>query len=82
MKYTEQEEKELNQQLEKWKKKQLTAVRQNYIDNAFERMNEIDRSVWEIIAKANSYKDVSWLVWEQADRVIDKYYKLARKKTV
>ena len=70
----------MNQQLKKWQERQLKAVRQNYIDNAFERMNDIDRSVWRIIAKANTYKDVNWLVWQQADRVIDKYCKIARKK--
>lgn len=80
MKYTEQEEKEMNQQLKKWQERQLKAVRQNYIENAFERMNDIDRNVWRIIANANTYKDVNWLVWQQADRVIDKYCKIARKK--
>jgi len=30
------------------------------------------------IEKAETYKDVSWFVWQQAERVIDKYYKLAQ----
>ena len=78
MKYTEQEEKELNKQLKKWQEKQLKAVRKNNFDYACERMNDIDRSIWEMVAKAETYKDISWIVWQNAERVIDKYYKLAR----
>lgn len=78
MKYTEQEEKELNKQLKKWQDKQLKAVRRNNFDYACEKMLDADRSVWQIIASAKSYKDVNWIVWEQAERVIDKYYKLAK----
>lgn len=78
MHYTEQEVKELNQQLKRWQKRQLTAVRQDNIDRAFEKMSEIDRSIWKIIANAESHKDVNWLVWGEAERVITKYCKLAR----
>lgn len=78
MTYTEQEEKELNQKLKRWQKRQLTAVRQNNIDRAYASMTEIDRSVWERIANAETYKDVNWLVWQQAERVISKYCNLAR----
>lgn len=78
MKYTKQEENELNKQLKKWQEKQLKAVRRDNFDYACEKMFDTDRSVWQIIANAKSYKDVSWFVWEQAERVIDKYYKLAR----
>lgn len=76
--YTEQEEKELNQQLARWQKRQLTAVRHNNIDKSFESMSDIDSGVWEKIAKAVTHKDVNWLVWDNAERVIDKYCKLAR----
>ena len=55
MTYTEQEEKELNQKLKRWQKRQLTAVRQNNIDRAYASMTEIDRSVWERIANAETY---------------------------
>lgn len=41
-------------------------------------MCDIDRSIWEIIARAKSHKDIGFFVWDQAERVIDKYYKLAR----
>jgi len=78
MAYTEQEQIELNQQLKRWQKRQLTAVRQNNIDRAFEVMNEIDRAVWERVAKAESHKDVSVLVWDMAEKIISKYCKLAR----
>lgn len=78
MTYTEQEEKELNQKLKRWQKRQLTAVRQNNIDRAYASMTEIDRSVWERIASTETYKDVNWLVWQQAERVISKYCNLAR----
>lgn len=76
--YTAKEENELNQQLKRWKKRQLTAVRGNKVDKAFELMSEIDRSIWEKIANAESYKDVNWIVWENAERVITKYCNLAR----
>ena len=78
MRYTEQEEKELNQQLKRWQKRQLTAVRQDNIDRAFEKMTEIDRSIWRIIANAETHKNVNWLVWKEAENVISKYCKLAR----
>lgn len=78
MAYTAQEEKELNQQLKRWQKRQLTAVRQNNTDRAFASMTEIDRSIWEKIANAETHKDVNWLVWQQAERVIPKYCDLAR----
>lgn len=78
MKYTEQEEKKLNQQLKRWQKRQLTAVRQNYIDQAFDKMSDMDRRIWEVIANAESYKDVNWLVWQYAEEVISKYCILAR----
>ncbi|MBU5331697.1 hypothetical protein KQI61_05770 [Anaerocolumna aminovalerica] len=78
MAYTKQEELELNQQLARWQKRQLTAVRQNNIDSAFEKMNDIERAIWEQIAKATSHKDVNYLVWDMAEKVISKYCKLAR----
>lgn len=78
MGYTKSEEKELNQQLAKWKKRQLTAVKGNHIDEAFEKMIDIERAVWEQVAKAESYKDVSVGAWELAEKVISKYCKLAR----
>lgn len=76
--YTKQEEKEFNKQLKRWQEKQLTAVRQRNIDEAYDSMNEIDSRIWEVIANAESYKDVNWIVWDQAERVITKYCKLAR----
>lgn len=76
-KYTEQEEKELNQQLVRWQKRQLTAVKQNNVDRAFEQMNDIDRAVWKKIANAETHKDVNYIVWEMAEKVISKYCKLA-----
>lgn len=77
MAYTKTEDNELNKQLLKWQKKQLSAVRGNNIDNAFAKMNDIDRSVWGQIAKAKCHNDVNYLVWDMAENVIDKYYKLA-----
>lgn len=80
MAYTRQEDKEteLNNQLVRWQKRQLTAVRQNNIDTAFEKMNDIERAIWENIAKATTYKEVSYVVWNMAEKVISKYCKLAR----
>lgn len=78
MRYTEQEVKEMNQQLKRWQKRQLTVVRQNNVDSAFNKMSDIDRAAWEMIANAESYKDVNWLVWNEAERIIKKYYDLAR----
>lgn len=78
MAYTMQEQIEFNQQLKRWQKRQLTAVRQNNVDKAFEAMNDIERAVWEQVARAESYKDVSVLTWEMAYKVIPKYCTLAR----
>ena len=76
--YTEKENKALNAQLHRWQRKQLTAVKQPYIDDAFSLMTDLDARVWELIPKAETHKDVNWLVWENADRVIDKYAKIAK----
>jgi hypothetical protein len=78
MAYTMQEQIELDQQLKRWQKRQLTAVRQNNVDKAFESMNDIERAVWEQVARAKSYKDISILAWETAYKVIPKFCKLAR----
>ena len=78
MAYSVQEEKELNQELQKWQRKQLRAVQKGEnIDKAYERMSELDRKVWEIIANAKTHKDVNWIVWNMAENIIDKYCKMA-----
>lgn len=77
MVYTRQEEDELNKQLNKWQASQLKAVRKNNIDSVFESMTNIDSSVWEIVAKAQSYKDVNEIVWSMAEKVLLKYCKMA-----
>lgn len=78
MGYSVQEEKELNQELQKWQRKQLRAVQKGEnIDKAYERMSELDRKVWEIIANAKTHKDVNWIVWNMAENIIDKYCKMA-----
>lgn len=64
MAYTVQEQIELDQQLIRWQKRQLTAVRQRNIDKAFESMNDIERAVWEQVARAESFKDISVLAWD------------------
>lgn len=78
MTYTKQDEIELNQQLARWQKRQLTAVRQNNIDTVFEKMNDIERAVWEQVAKATNHKEVNYIVWDMAEKVITRYCKLAR----
>ena len=78
MRYTEQEERELNQQLMIWQKWQITAVRQNNTDRAFDKMTEIDRAIWKKIANADTHRDVNWIVWKEAEGVISKYCKMAR----
>ncbi|WP_167955102.1 hypothetical protein [Anaerosporobacter faecicola] len=78
MAYTEQENIKLNNQLKKWQEKQLRAVKRNNIDNAFAKMNDIERLVWEQIAIAETHNEVNYLVWNMAEKIIDKYYKLAR----
>lgn len=78
MAYTMQEQIELDQQLKRWQKRQLTAVKQSNVDKAFESMNDIERAVWEQVARAESYKEVSIGAWEFAEKVIPKFCKLAR----
>ena len=76
MAYTKQEEIELNKQLKKWQKRQLTAVGRGDIDVAYNSMNDIDRAVWEQVAKAESYKDVNVITWGMAEKIISKYCKM------
>ena len=63
-----QEQTEIEHQLKRWQKRQLTAVRQNNIDKAFEAMNNIERAVWKQVARAESYRDLSGLAWERPTR--------------
>ena len=79
MAYTKQEEIELNKQLKKWQKRQLTAVGRGDIDVAFNSMNDIDSAVWEQVAKAESYKDVNVIAWGMAEKIISKYCKMVWK---
>lgn len=76
--YNEEEERDLNNQLRRWQKRQLTAVKNYEIDKAYEKMNDIDRAIWEKVANAETYKDVNWVVWNNAEKVISKYCKLAQ----
>lgn len=78
MAYTQQEEDELNKQLAKWKKRQLAAVKKNNIDYVFEKMYDAHKSIWEQIARAETYKDVSTGAWNFAEEVIDRYCKMAK----
>lgn len=68
----------MNDQLKKWQDRQIQAVRRKNFDCACEKMHHGDMSVWKIIANAKSYKDVSVGAWQQAERVIEKYYKLSK----
>lgn len=78
MGYSAQEERDLNQKLHKWQRKQLRAVQKGKnIDKAYEQMSELDRRVWEIIANAETHKDVNWIVWNMAENIIDRYCKIA-----
>lgn len=78
MGYSAQEERDLNQKLYKWQRKQLRAVQKGKnIDKAYEQMSELDRRVWEIIANAETHKDVNWIVWNMAENIIDRYCKIA-----
>lgn len=76
--YTEEDNKELNRQLARWQKRQLTSVKQNNIDSAFEKMSDIERSVWERIAKATCHNQVNYIAWDMAEEVISKYCKMER----
>lgn len=78
MEYTQKENDELNLQLKIWQKRQMAAVGKNNIDKAYAKMNDIERGVWERIAKANTHKDVPWIVWGMAEEIITKFYKMAR----
>lgn len=79
IKYTLDEEKALNAELRRWQRKQLNAVKQIYFDCACNKMTDIDRATWRLIANAKSYKDVNWLCWQIADEIIDKYCLMARR---
>ena len=77
-KYNEEEERKFNNQLRRWQKRQMTAVKNHNIDKAYAKMNDIDRAIWEKVANAETYKDVNWIVWYNAENVISKYCKLAQ----
>lgn len=40
-------------------------------------MSDLDRRVWEMVANAETHKDVNWIVWNMAENIINKYCKMA-----
>lgn len=73
--YTQEETNNLNKQLKKWQNMQLRIVRKGIFDNDIP-FNDIEKAVWEQIAKAKTHLDVNVIAWNMADKVINKFRKV------
>ena len=71
MAYSKKEELGLNKQLAKWKEKQIRLVKNGLFDNECP-LNDYERAVWEQVAKAKTYKDVSILAWNMAYTIFER----------
>lgn len=78
VKYTPQEEKELNAELRKWQNRAKRLIASAYYDSAAEKLSETDISILTRVTNAESYKDINPYLWGSGtiERVLDK---VARK---
>lgn len=85
MKYTEQEEKELNKQLKKWQNKARKLILDDYYDTAANCMNELNHSILRQVTNAETHRDVNTHLWnsgaiEKTLDLIEEKIKKAKKE--
>lgn len=73
MKYTEQEEKELNKQLKKWQSKARKLILDDYYDTAANCMSELHHSILQRVTNAETHRDINTHLWNSGiiERTLD-----------
>lgn len=83
--YTEEEERELNNQLKKWKRRAKRLILSDYYDTVAESLNELNYIALKAVTNAESHKDINYVLWNSGliestlDRITEKI-KEARKE--
>lgn len=74
VKYTPQEEKELNTQLKKWQNRAKYLILHDYYDVVAESLSENDFNILRQITNAETHKDVNSYLWNSGliERTINK----------
>lgn len=73
-KYTQEEEREFNEQLRKWQARAKRLILSNYYDSAAERLSDLDFTILQEITNAENYKDINSYLWNSGmiERTLDK----------
>ena len=83
-KYTQEEERELNEQLKKWQRKAKRLILDDYYDSVAENLSKNTFDVLKQVTNANSHKDVNGYLWnsgviENTLKKVEEKIKEARK---
>lgn len=68
--YTPEEQKELNQELKEWQEKLSKYILSDKWDRIVEQLSEIELNQIQLVTRADSFKDVNWLVWNNMGSVL------------
>jgi len=68
--YTPEEQRELNQELKEWQEKLSKYILSDKWDRIVEQLSDIELNQIQLVTRADSFKDVNWLVWNNMDSVI------------
>lgn len=72
--YTEEEERELNNQLKKWQRRAKRLILSDYYDTVADSLNELNYTVLKAVTNAKSHKDINYYLWNSGmiERTLDK----------
>ncbi|MDD3040536.1 hypothetical protein [Bacteroides sp.] len=63
MRYTEEEEKELNAQLGKWQRRAKRLILSDYYDCIADRLNDLNYTALTAVTNAETHKDINFSLW-------------------
>lgn len=79
--HTEQEEKELNTQLEKWQRRAKRLILNDYYDSIANRLNELNYTALKAVTNAETHKDINFFLWNSGliERTLERVEKLIQE---
>lgn len=63
VRYTEQEEKELNAKLKEWQNRAKRLILSDYYDSAADKLNDLDFQILIKITNAETHRDINTYLW-------------------
>lgn len=63
VRYTAQEEKELNAKLKEWQNRAKRLILSDYYDSAADKLNDLDFQILIKITNAETYRDINTYLW-------------------